>query len=104
MSVRSSSLRVTFLHPFSIAGFPDELPAGDYEVLIQEDLLGGHGFETYQRKATYVTVPGRGNRAGWMELHTISERDLKEALSRDQAATETNNHSEAALSPQEDLK
>jgi hypothetical protein len=39
-----------------------------------------------------------------MELHTISERDLNEALSRDQGPTEMNNHSEAALSPQEDLK
>jgi hypothetical protein len=104
MSVRSSSLRVTFLHPFSLADFPDELPAADYEVLIQEEILRGQGFETYQRTATYMTVPGRGDRAGWMELHTISERDLKEALSRDAATTETNNHSDAALSPQEDLK
>ncbi|MCV3272705.1 hypothetical protein [Roseobacter sp. WL0113] len=103
MSVRSSSLRVTFLHPFSLADFPDELPAGDYEVLIQEQLLRGQGFETYQRTATHMTVPGRGDRAGWMELHTISERDLNEALSRDQGPTEMNKHSEAALSPQEDL-
>ena len=105
MSVRSSSLTVTFLHPFSLAGFPDELPAGDYEVLIQEDLIGGHGFETYQRTATHMTVPGRGDRAGWMELQTISERDLNEALSRDRAATgEKKDQSDAALSPQEDLK
>jgi hypothetical protein len=51
-----------------------------------------------------MTVPGRGHRAGWMELHKTSERDLNEALSRDAATTETNNHSDAALSPQEDLK
>ncbi|WP_299751948.1 hypothetical protein [uncultured Tateyamaria sp.] len=104
MNMRSSSLRVTLLHPFSLADFPDELPAGAYEVLIQEQLLCGQGFETYQRTATHITVPGRGDRAGWMELHMISERDLNEALSRDQGPTETNNHSEAALSPQEDLK
>ena len=104
MNMRSSSLRVTFLHPFSLASFPDELPAGDYEVLIQEELFLGQGFETYQRTATHMTVPGRGDRAGWMELHTISERDLKEVLSRDQGRTEMNNHSEAALSPQEDVK
>lgn len=102
MSVRSSSLRVTFQHPFSLAGFPDELPAGEYEVLIQEELLQGEGFETYQRKATHMTVPGRGDRANWMELCAIIESDLEEALSRDTATTDANNHSEAALSPQED--
>jgi hypothetical protein len=41
MSVRSSSFRVIFLHPFSLADFPDELPAADYEVLIQEEILAG---------------------------------------------------------------
>jgi hypothetical protein len=36
-------------------------------------------------------------------LRTTSDSDLKEALSRDQAATENKkNHSDAALSPQED--
>ena len=104
MNMRSSSFKVTFLHPFSLSGFQHELPAGDYEVLVQDELLSGHGFETYQRKATYMTVPGRDDRAGWMELHAVNESDLKEALSRDRGATEKNNHSEAALSPQEDLK
>jgi hypothetical protein len=37
-------------------------------------------------------------------LRAISEKDLKEALSRDAGTTETNIHSDAALSPQEDLK
>ena len=104
MNMRSSSFKVTFLHPFSLSGFQHELPAGDYEVLAQDELLSGHGFETYQRTATYLTVPGSGSRAGWMELHAVNESDLKEALSRDRGATEKNNHSDAALSPQEDLK
>lgn len=98
MSVGPSSLRLTFMHPFRLADFP----AGNYQVQIQEKLLRGHGFETYQRTATHLTVLGRGDRAGWMELHTISGRDLNEALSRDQDPTEMNNHSEAALFPQED--
>ena len=102
MRVRSSSLRVTFLHPFSLAGIRSELPAGDYEVLVQEELLRGQGFETYQRIATHMTVPGCGDRVGWMELHTISESDLNKALRRDASTSEANNHSEAALSPLED--
>ncbi len=104
MNMRSSSVRVTFQHPFNLCGCPGELPAGNYEVLIYEDLLRGHGFEAYQRAATYMTVPGSGGRVGWMELRVVNESDLNEALNRDQSATENSIYSEAALPPQEDLK
>jgi hypothetical protein len=104
MNMRSTRSTVTFSNPFTLSGYPGELPAGDYEVLVEEELLQGLSFEAYRRTATYLTVRGRGI-AGRSELNcTISERDLKEALSRDAATTETNNHSDAALSPQEDLK
>ena len=56
-------------------------------------------FESYRRTATYLKVRGSGIHAGRTELRAISENDLKEALSRDAATTETNNHIYAALSP-----
>ena len=37
-------------------------------------------------------------------MRAITERDLKEAQARDLAETETKNFSEAALSPQEEIK
>ncbi len=104
MTMRSTKSTVTFSNPFSLPGYPDELPAGDYEVLIEEELLQGLSFEAYRRTATYLRVRGRGNHAGRTELRTISESDLHEALYRDQGTTEMDNQSEAALSPQEDLK
>jgi hypothetical protein len=104
MNMRSTRSTVTFLKPFTLPGYSDVLPAGDYEVLVEENLLYGLSFEAYRRTATYLTVRGRGAHAGRSEMRAITERDLKEALSRDQSATEKNNHSDAALSPQEDLK
>ena len=104
MTMRSTRSTVTFSNPFTLSGYPGDLPAGDYEVLVEEELLQGLSFEAYRRTATYLTVRGRGSHAGRTELRAISEKDLKEALSRDAATTETNNHSDAALSPQEDLK
>ncbi len=104
MIMRSSRSTVTFAHPFSLAGFPGELPAGDYEVVVEEELLQGLGFEAWRRTAAYLTVRGRGRRAGRIEMRAISDSDLKAALGRDQALTDTSNHSEAALSPQEDLE
>jgi hypothetical protein len=104
MNMRSTRSTVRFSNPFTLPGYTGELPAGDYEVLVEEELLQGLSFEAYRRTATYLTVRGRGDHARRTELRPISERDLQEALSRDQAETEIDNHSDAALSPQEDLK
>ncbi|MEQ9037229.1 MAG: hypothetical protein RIE24_02630 [Silicimonas sp.] len=102
--MRSTRSTVTFSNPFTLPGYPGDLPAGDYEVLVEEELLQGLSFEAYRRTATYLTVRGRGSHAGHSELRAISESDLNEALSRDQGATEKNDHSDAALFPQEDRK
>ena len=104
MNMRSTRSTVTFSNSFTLSAHTGALPAGDYEVLVEEELLQGLSFEAYRRTATYLTVRGSGSHAGRSELRAISENDLKEALSRDAASTETNNHSDAALSPQEDLK
>ncbi|MGQ3486326.1 hypothetical protein [Roseovarius pacificus] len=104
MTMRSTRSTVSFSNPFTLPGYLGDLPPGDYEVLVEEELLQGLSFEAYRRTTMYLTVRGRGSHAGRTELRAISEKDLKEALSRDAATTETNNHSDAALSPQEDLK
>ncbi|GGH26757.1 hypothetical protein GCM10010973_14650 [Cribrihabitans marinus] len=93
---------MTFSNPFTLSGYLGELPAGDYEVLVEEELLQGLSFEAYRWTATYLTVRGRGRHAGRSELRAISDNDLKEALGRDAAQSQTNNHSEAVLSPLED--
>ena len=102
MTMRSTRSTVTFSNRFTLPGYAGDLPAGDYEVLVEEELLQGLSFEAYRRTATYLTVRGRGRHAGRSELRAISDSDLKEALSRDQGATKKNDHSDAALSPQED--
>lgn len=105
MTMRSTRSTVTFSNPFTLPGYTGDLPAGDYEILVEEELLQGLSFEAYRRTATYLTVFGRGARVGRIELRVTTESDLKKALSRDQAATETKiDHSDAALSPQEDRK
>lgn len=102
MNMRSTRSTVTFSNPFTLPGYPGDLPAGDYEVLVEEELLQGLSFEAYRRTATYLTVRGRGSHAGHTELRAISDNDLKGALRRDATTSATNNHSEAAVSPQED--
>lgn len=104
MNMRSTRSTVTFSNPFTLPGYPGDLPAGEYEVLFEEELLQGLSFEAYRRTATYLTVRGRGKHAGVTELRAISDSDLKEALSRDSITNGTKNHSEAALSPHEEIR
>ena len=92
MNMRSTRSTVTFSNPFALPGYPGNLPPGDYEVLVEEELLQGLSFEAYRRTATSLTVRGRGGHAGRTELRGIYDSDLKEALSRDRAATEKHNH------------
>jgi hypothetical protein len=102
MMMRSTRSTVTFANPFTLPGYPGDLPPGDYEVLVEEERLLGLSFEAYRRVATYLTVTGRGSQAGRTELRATSENDLKEALRRDATAVETTIHSEAVLFPLED--
>ncbi len=102
MSTRSSSSLVTFSNPFSLSGYPDELPAGEYEVVVVEELLQGLSFEAYRRTGTYLTVQGKGSKPGRTEMRPIDPKDFELALKHDQTLATSNNDSDAALSPQEE--
>ncbi len=104
MNMRSSRSTVTFSNAFALSGYTDELPAGDYEILAEDELLQELSFEAYRRTATYLLVQGLGGRTGSSELRATTQNDLKQALDRDRALTRHQNDSEAALSPLEDLK
>ncbi len=85
MNSRSTRSTVTFAHPFRIAGYDDELPAGDYEVVVDEDLMEGLSFEAYRRTASYLLIGGKAGGRGPAEMRPIDPRDLEAALARDQA-------------------
>ncbi|UWQ79048.1 hypothetical protein K3725_17340 [Leisingera sp. S132] len=82
MDTRSSRLMVTYSHPFSLAGYPDKLPAGAYEIIVEEELLQGLSFVAYRTAAIYLLIHGRGGQAGRTELRMITQSDLETAQSR----------------------
>ena len=104
MNMRSSRSTVSFSAPFTLSVNQGELPAGDYEVLVEEEILEGLSFEVYRQTATYLLVQGKGGHAGRTELRPTTQNVLQEALNRDRAAAGKCNLGEAALAPQEDLK
>lgn len=86
--MRSTTATVTFHHPFTLAGYDDQLPAGSYDVLREDELLEGLSFEAYRRVATFLRVL-HGSAAGRSELRPVSDADIDAALDRDRAQTES---------------
>lgn len=60
------------------------LPAGDYEILTEDELIEGLSFPVYRRTSTVIFVPGQT--ASSVEMVPIDPRDLAAAQSRDAPA------------------
>jgi hypothetical protein len=84
MSMRTTRKTVIFSNPFSLEGVGRVLPAGDYEVMTDEELIEGLSFPVYRRVATMMLVPTQSD-LGSVEMLTIDPRFLAEAIDRDAA-------------------
>jgi hypothetical protein len=83
--VRTTTTTVTFRHPFSLPGADRMVPAGDYRVVTDEELIEGLSFPAYHRVSTAIFVPG--TQPGSWEMLPIDPRDLAAAQERDREAT-----------------
>ena len=83
MSIRTRGKTVIFSRPFSLKGVDRVLPAGDYRVLTDEELVEGVSFPVYRRVSTMIFLPAQFHRSGSVELVTIDPLDLRAAEERD---------------------
>jgi hypothetical protein len=77
------STTVTFTRPFVIAGFEQELPAGEYVIETEEELIEGLSFPAYRRVSTTLHVDRIPGRPGQKESWQIVPEALEVALIRD---------------------
>jgi hypothetical protein len=84
MIARSLGKTVVFNKPFLLRGVDRVLPAGDYRIVTDEELIEGISFPAYRRVSTMMFVPGT-NGASSIEMVTIDPLDLRDALDRDAA-------------------
>ena len=66
-----------------LKGVDRELPAGDYRVVTDEELIEGLSFPVYRRVSTMIFVPAQAHRASSVEMVTIDPLDLQAAQDRD---------------------
>ena len=86
MIARTLSKTVVFTKPFLLKGVDRILPAGDYRVVTDEELIEGLSFPVYRRISTMIFVPAQSHRASSVEMVTIDPIDLQAAQDRDAAA------------------
>jgi hypothetical protein len=85
MIARSLSKTVVFSKPFLLKGIDRVLPAGDYRVVTDEELIEGISFPVYRRVSTAIFVPGPTH-ASSLEMVSIDPLDLRTALVKDAAS------------------
>jgi hypothetical protein len=81
MITRSLSQTVVFRKPFQLKGIDHVLPAGDYRVVTDEELIEGLSFPAYRRVATMMFVPAQSRSS--VEMVTIDPVELQVARDRD---------------------
>lgn len=84
VQTRTTTLSVTFRHGFHLPGYGEEVPAGTYDVLCEDEHLEGLTFDAFRRLSTYLRIAGAGMQAGRTEWWPVSQRDLEAALLADQ--------------------
>jgi hypothetical protein len=80
---RTAATTVTFTRPFRVAGFDQELPAGDYVIETEEELIQGLSFPAYRRVSTALHVDRIPGRPGQKESWQIEPDALEAALALD---------------------
>jgi hypothetical protein len=85
MTTRTSRKTLTFSGPFSLKGVDHKLPAGDYRVVTDEELIEGLSFPVYRRVSTMILVPAQSHQASSVEMVTVDPSDLQAALEQDAA-------------------
>src|SRR5436853_5523012 len=83
MLTRTRVETLTFARPFQLKGVDRLLPAGDYRVSTDEELIEGLSFPVYRRVSTMIFVPAQSHRASSVEMLTIDPADLQAAHERD---------------------
>jgi hypothetical protein len=86
MTIRTHKMIVTFKKPFLLGSIGKTLPAGNYEVVTDEELLEGLSFYAYRRLQTYLYRQFAPNQKGMAQSYVVDPNELVDAVERDETA------------------
>ncbi|MEP0340013.1 MAG: hypothetical protein ABJ388_06075 [Alphaproteobacteria bacterium] len=88
MTTRTTEKTVTFARPFVLGGFDEVLPAGDYRVETDEELLQSLSFPVFHRLRSVIYLHRGTNAQRNARALTIDPNEIDAALARDQGPAE----------------
>lgn len=84
MVTRTRQKTWKFVKAFRLTGVDHVLPAGEYQVTTDEELIESLSFPVYRRVSTTILVPGQA-RSSTVEMFSIDPADLQSAHENDAA-------------------
>jgi hypothetical protein len=82
--IRTRRSKLTFSRPFTLRGIGHALPAGEYELVTDEELIEELSFPVYRRTASWIMAPAEDT-IGTTEMIPIDPAELAVAHKRDSA-------------------
>jgi hypothetical protein len=86
MATRTTTKFVKFRSAFLLNGVDRPLPAGDYRIDTDEELIDGVSFLAWKRTTTIIHLPAQADSSLRRERVTIDPLDLQNAQDRDVSA------------------
>lgn len=83
MSTRTTQRTVTFTRPFRLVEVDEELPAGDYLVETDEEVIQGISFIAWRRVGTLMHLPSATGNSALTRTVMIDAAGLEDVLRQD---------------------
>lgn len=87
VTTRTKSSTTRFAAPFRLPGIEQMLPAGEYRVDTDEEIIDGLSWIAHRAVATYIHLPSIERASRPSQIIEIDAGDLKAAIAKDQAAS-----------------
>ena len=99
MTMRTTKSTVTFVQPFRLGEFGEQLPVGHYTTETDGELPEGMSFPAYQRTATTMQLTLDPQRPSVTEIAMVDPQQLEEALTMDGMRPPMSNVDPAKVEP-----
>lgn len=87
--MRTKHSTITMSAPFTLTGVDQRLPAGEYAIDVDEELIEGPSWTGYRRAATYLHLPAIGVASGNATMIQIDHAELDAAVEADGGPSHT---------------
>jgi hypothetical protein len=87
LTIRTTRTTVSFRNPFTLQNVEGVQPAGEYVVLIDDELIDGLTRIAYRRLVTLFQTPAISASKRKVELVSVSQTELDAALMKDRRQT-----------------